>query len=230
MRLCLRLFELYSLPNLTFERFAIAPFTMELVEVVHPETGIPTGAKLGRLEVIQQAQWCRSTNVFVVNHQGEVLCHQRSKNKERLPGVWYTHVGGTVGAGETFESNALKELGEEAGIQKDASDLIAWRTLPVAKTTRADNVRLWMRDYVVVHDAPIETIIPQPGEVEQFAWKSFNDVLASERNEPTKWNAGVHDFVVEYHCLRAALVVAHTQGKIELPETLHVWQPYEFAH
>lgn len=197
---------------------------MELVEVVHAKTGLPTGATLGRLEVIQQAQWCRSTNVFVMNHQGEILCHQRSLNKERLPGVWYTHVGGHVGIGETYETNALKELEEEAGIKVRADQLITWRTIPVEKTTRVSPVRLWMRDYVVLHNAPLEEIYPQAGEVEQFAWKSFSAIMAAEKAEPTKWNAGIHHFTIEYYCLRAALIAAHQSGIIALPNELHVWQ------
>ncbi len=198
---------------------------MEHIEIVHPHTGQSLGQTLPRNEVIEQQAWCRSTNVFVLNHQGEVLCHQRSFNKERLPGVWVTHVGGHVGVGETYETNALKELAEEASIEAQPSELITWRTIPVENTSRVRGVRLWMRDYVVLHDAPLTSLIPQKGEVEQFAWKPLDEILAEERRKPESWNAGIHNFNIEYYCLRAALIAAHAGGIVKLPDELHVWRP-----
>lgn len=203
----------------------ISPLTfMERIETVHPHTGHCLGTTLSRQEVIQQQAWCRSTNVFVLNHQGQVLCHQRSFQKERLPGVWVTHVGGHVSEGETYETNALKELEEEASIIAHPSQLITWRTIPVEHTSRVRDVRLWMRDYVVLYDAPLSSLVPQKTEVEQFSWKSIEEILDAERRYPKQWNAGIHNFAIEYYCLRAALIAAHAGGILTLPEELHVWR------
>jgi isopentenyldiphosphate isomerase len=164
---------------------------MEQLEVVCEETGRPLGVYCSRQEAIARGAWCRSTNIFVLNPAGEVLCHQRSLQKERMPGVWFTHLGGHVSKEETFESNALKELEEEAGIIVPATQLLP--------------------------DPATYTPVPQPGEVDQFAWLSLDQILSEARRQPGKWWAGTHDFQVEYQCLQAVLTAAHGMQVFKAP-------------
>ena len=198
---------------------------MEQIEVVHHDTGKPSGVLLNRMEVIEQKAWCRSTNVFVLNKNGEVLCHQRSLNKERMPGVWVTHLGGHVALGETPEGNVVKELEEEANISLPLSEVIRWSTMPVAETSRMKDVRLWMHNFVALFDGDPATVRPQPGEVEKFEWLSLEEILRAEAAAPHLWNAGIHNFQMEYFHLRAALMGAHAAGSIQVPDELHVWRP-----
>ncbi len=189
---------------------------MEELEIVHEHTGELIGKVLPRGEAIEQQAWCRSTNIFVLNPEGHVLCHQRTMNKERMPGYWMTHLGGHVGVGETYESNAWKELHEEAGIWVKPHELVSWRT------TKIPSARLWARDFVVMVDQPHHEFTPQPGEVEQFAWKSPQEIMEAVRTG-ANFCAGVHDFRVEYHCLRAALATAQAHGVMDLPSKTHIW-------
>lgn len=190
---------------------------MEYLPTVHETTGEPTGIILPRSEAIAEKKWCMSTNVFVVNSHGQILCHQRSLKKERYPGVWSTHLGGHVCSDETFESNAQKELHEEAGIKVESSRLIPWRT------TRLSHARLWVKEFVTYLDLPVEAFTPQEGEVEKFAWMNPEEILESKRLDHTKWLAGTHDFATEYHCLRAVLSSAHALGKIDINPDLTKW-------
>ena len=192
---------------------------MEKLSLVHPETGEPTGKALDRAEAIAARAWCRSTNVFVFNSRGEILCHQRSSAKERMPGVWSTHLGGHVGEGETYESNALKELHEEAGIAALPGQLLPWRT------TRIDAPRLWAREFVTLVDRDDVALVPQPGEVDAFSWMSFREIMKESKKEPAKWCVGTHDFKVEYQCMRSALSVASALGAMALPQGMRVWRP-----
>lgn len=190
-----------------------------MLQIVHPETGEPVGAAMPRAEAIAQGAWCRSTNIFVFNADGHVLCHRRSSLKERLPGVWSTHLGGHVSVGETFETNAVKELEEEAGIAVHPSRLLSWRT------TRIDGARLWAREFVTLTDLDVSRLVPQPGEVDEFRWLSADEILSNAAADPEKWCVGTHDFRTEYYCMRAALNVANATGAIAVPAGLHVWQP-----
>ena len=165
---------------------------MEELEIVHPETGVSLGSSLPRAEAIATGAWCRSTNVFVLNSKGEVLCHQRSLEKERMPGVWSTHLGGHVGKGETYETNALKEVEEEAGLSVKEEHIFSWRT------TRIDSARLWVREFVTISDRAAHEFVPQPGEVQCFEWLSVDEILARAKAEPHMWCAGTHDFKTEY--------------------------------
>lgn len=191
---------------------------MEMLPVVCERTNVELGT-LPRAEALAQRAWCRSTNVFILNSRGDILCHQRSLQKERLPGGWVTHVGGHVGIGETYDSNALKELQEEAGIRVSPDRLIKWRT------TKKEDARLWIAEYVLLHDAPVSALIPQPGEVERFEWKSLAEVVRHATEYPSLWYAGTHDIETEYECMRAALVAASHLGAHNLPEPLHAWHP-----
>lgn len=191
---------------------------MEKLEIVCHKTGESLGIAIPREAVIRSQAWCRSTNIYVVNNQGQVLVHQRSLNKERFPGVWSTHLGGHIGEGEDYKTNALKEIEEEAGIHADPNKLVVWRT------TRIDRARLWTQEFVLLHDAPIEHFIPQPGEVERFAWMTPEEILAAAQKEPHMWLAGTHDFRTEYHCFRSALITANSLGAVELPSALCVLQ------
>lgn len=191
---------------------------MEILATVHPHTNELTGS-LPRAEAIQSQAWCRSTNIYVMNHAGEILCHQRSLQKERMPGVWVTHLGGHVGADESYLDNAHKELAEESGIQLDQTALIPWRT------TKLEEARLWVKEYVVLIDAAAHKLIPQPGEVEKFSWFSPQDILALSEQNGDQWCAGTHDFKVEYHCLKSALTVAHANGTLTPDIDLQTWHP-----
>ncbi|HTK05374.1 MAG TPA: NUDIX domain-containing protein [Candidatus Eisenbacteria bacterium] len=188
-----------------------------MLHIVHPETGEPVGGPIPRAEAIARGAWCRSTNVFVLNSDGQVLCHRRSTRKERLPGAWMTHLGGHVGAGETYETNARKELREESGIFAGPSRLLPWRT------TRIEHARLWAREFVTLSDVGIDELVPQPGEVEEFRWLTLDQVLRAAADAPETWCAGTHDFRTEYQCMLAALNVGDAAGVMALPRGLQVW-------
>lgn len=191
---------------------------MENLQIVDSATGEPTGAHLNRAEALASGAWCRSTNVFVLDLDGNVLCHRRSSRKERHPGAWSTHLGGHVTEGESFLMNAVKELEEESGIRVAPSALLPWRT------TKMHDARLWVREFVVIVDPARITLVPQPGEVDEFQWVGPSDIVRRTRNgEP--WLAGTHDFRTEYFCMRAVLTAAHALGAVRIPDPLRAWHP-----
>jgi isopentenyldiphosphate isomerase len=181
----------------------------ESLQVVDPETGEPTGEHVSRKELFEKQLWCRTTNIFVLNSSGQILCHQRSKNKERYPGMWSTHFGGHVTAGESFKISALKELSEEIGLQANPFQMIPWRT------SRKNISRVWIRDFITVFDGDISELTIQTEELDHLQWFSINEILekldvegASEIGASEQWLAGTHDFEEDYQCMRAVLTAA----------------------
>jgi isopentenyldiphosphate isomerase len=58
----------------------------------------------------------RGTGVMVRNSSGAVYVHRRTETKDVFPGLYDMFVGGMVGAGESYEDAARRELAEELGI------------------------------------------------------------------------------------------------------------------
>lgn len=169
----------------------------EFIEVIHEHDGEPTGEALSRAEVLSKHMWCRTTNVYILNRKGEILCHQRSLAKERFPGAWSTHFGGHLAQGENYESNALKEVEEELGVSN--LRLVPWRT------TKHEEARIWVREFMTVLHEDISNLNFQKSEIEQLKWFNIEEILDETHNGTTKWMAGTHDIYTEYHCLRAVL-------------------------
>ncbi|HYD91743.1 MAG TPA: NUDIX domain-containing protein [Flavobacterium sp.] len=192
----------------------------EKIEVVHEHSGELVGLSLPRHEVIENKHWCRSTNIFVLNRHGNILCHQRSAHKERYPNAWSTHLGGHLSHGETYEHNALKELEEEVGIKIDPAMLIPWRT------TRINKSRLWVREFMTVFDGDINDLKLQTEEVQSVKWFTPLEILREYQHNPDLWLAGTHDFKTEYLCLRAVLTACLSAGVFAKDfHHLHAWHP-----
>lgn len=58
----------------------------------------------------------RCIAVLCCDSAGRVYCHRRSPTKDVFPGLYDVFVGGVVGAGESYDAAALREIGEELGI------------------------------------------------------------------------------------------------------------------
>lgn len=59
----------------------------------------------------------RITHVWVFNKKKEFLIAKRQPAKKLSPNKWTSAVVGTLEEGETYESNAIKELEEEIGVR-----------------------------------------------------------------------------------------------------------------
>lgn len=177
----------------------------EMLQVVDPSTGEPTGEHVSRKDLYEKKLWCRTTNIYVLNSSGQVLCHQRALDKERYGGAWSTHFGGHVTEGESFKISALKEVMEELGLYVLPFQLIPWRT---SKITAA---RIWVRDFITVYDGDIKNLTIQEEEVQQIKWFNAQDIVDELDGEnlyndkSVEWLAGTHDFNADYQCMRAVL-------------------------
>lgn len=169
----------------------------EMLQVVDPNTGEPTGENVSRKKLYEKKLWCRTTNIYVLNSLGQVLCHQRALDKERYGGAWSTHFGGHVTEGESFKISALKYI--------LPFQLIPWRTSKITAS------RIWVRDFITVYDGDIKNLKIQEEEVQHIKWFDVQDIVDELDAEniynykSTEWLAGTHDFNADYQCMRAVL-------------------------
>lgn len=112
----------------------------------------------------------RAVHVLVENSAGELLLQKRSQQKKVQPGRWDTSVGGHVDPGESYEQAALRELGEELGIElTDAAALehrhdYVWRS-PI----ETEHVRT----FAITHEGPFA---PSPVEIDALRFFSREEL------------------------------------------------------
>src|SRR5512140_3639348 len=70
-----------------------------------------------RNEVHRLGLMHRAVHVLVFNARGEVFLQKRSMKKDRQPGLWDSSASGHVDSGEDYDACAVRELGEEIGLE-----------------------------------------------------------------------------------------------------------------
>ncbi len=108
----------------------------------------------------------RATYVIVRTGDARVVVHRRADWKDVCPGWWDLCFGGVVGAGESWDAAAARELAEEAGISGELRPLAIDRY-------DGSGVGINCGIYEVVHDGPY----PCPdGEVVEVRTIAVEDV------------------------------------------------------
>ena len=145
----------------------------ELVDVVDADdrvVGRATRAEMraGRLRH-------RATYLLVFNSRGELFVHLRTATKDVYPSHWDVAVGGVVGAGESYDEGARRELAEEVGIRGVTQEVVG----DVAYEDAGNQVN--GRVYRVTWDGPLTL---QAEEVVRGEWLSLDAVRERMRREP----------------------------------------------
>lgn len=78
-------------------------------------------------------KYVRSANVFVMRSNGDIWVPTRSMHKAIAPGGLDFSTGGHIQTGESYETAALRELWEEAGLEASAADLIFIDVFPLGQ-------------------------------------------------------------------------------------------------
>lgn len=117
--------------------------------------------QLTRGEVHRRRLFHRAVHILVFNSAGEVFIQRRSRFKDTCPLQWTTSCSGHVDAGESYDEAAVRELGEELGIQiTSAADLdFLFRQSPCRETGQE-----FIRVYKLIWDGKMR--LP-PEEVEE---------------------------------------------------------------
>jgi len=108
----------------------------------------------------------RVAALWLTNTKGGILLAQRSFTKNRNPGVWTAAAAGTVVDGEDYETNMIREVKEELGLDLKVSDLV----FGPKHRVKAGVSNHFLQYYLCTHDVNPEDLVLQREEIEQVAW------------------------------------------------------------
>ena len=107
----------------------------------------------------------RISEIFLINKDNEVLVAQRTKNKSQDSGKWGPSASRTVGEGENYKINIIKELEENLGFSIDPKELIL-APKRFVETSPKDFVQMYFyKTNIKIKDFNIEK-----GEFAQIKW------------------------------------------------------------
>lgn len=118
----------------------------------------------------------RAVHVWVYNPQGEVLLQKRSVRKECFPGLWDSSAAGHVDRGEEYDDCAVRELGEELGVNLEGAPE---RLFKLEASAQTGWEFCWV--YRCMDEGPFDL---DPEEVDSVAWFSPTALHVALRATP----------------------------------------------
>jgi isopentenyldiphosphate isomerase len=113
----------------------------------------------------------RCVYILVFDSRGRLFVHLRTAVKDIYPSHWDAAVGGVLGAGESFDAGAERELVEELGVKAPMRALFPFRYEDPATIVHA-------MVYTVTHDGPFTLQASEIVEGRFVDWTTF-DALAT---------------------------------------------------
>lgn len=145
----------------------------ELVDVVDADDRVVGNAT--RAEMRARKLRHRVTYILVFNGRSQLFVHQRTASKDIYPSYYDVAVGGVVGAGETYDDGARRELAEELGITAAAPRPILSFQYEDADTSVNGRV------YSCTYDGPLTL---QADEIVSGEWLDLDVVIERARQAP----------------------------------------------
>lgn len=126
----------------------------------------------------------RAFSCYVFNKEGKFLLTQRALKKKVFPGMWTNSCCGHPAPGEATEDAIRRRLKFELGLVPDEIKLI----LPNFRY-RAVMDGIVENEISPAYIATVSTEpYPNPEEVEQYEWLSWDDFLHRIKKEPEKFS------------------------------------------
>jgi isopentenyldiphosphate isomerase len=147
--------------------------------VIVDEDNNVIGAKM-RDKVDYEKDIYRSTGIWLTSSNNRVLLAQRKLTKDKDPGKWGPAAAGTVDEGETYLSNAYKELEEELGL----SD-VELKEGPQQFVSAPR--RQFIQWFIGQTDAEIASLKLQESEVETAVWRPIQELIEDVKDNPDKY-------------------------------------------
>lgn len=160
---------------------------MEELDVLD-ENGNKTGIKKLRKLVHRDGDWHKTAFIFVVNDKGEIILQKRSKEKENDPNKWTASASGHLEAGDSDTEGAIRELGEEIGVNVNEDELNYLITVKEQWNIPEKDMKIRhiSNVYIVFKNTNLDDLILQKEEVSEVKYvyyKDFEKMLINKKDE-----------------------------------------------
>ena len=156
----------------------------ELVDILD-EQGTFTGKTAMKSEAHLLGLFHSAIHVWCYSMKGKVLLQQRSSQKKTYPLKWDVSVAGHIGAGESPEVGAIREVKEEIGVSISDNEL---EKIEIFKLERRHSPTLWDREFIHTYLCVLDenvALTKQESEVHALQWMT----LAEFENRINKQNS-----------------------------------------
>jgi isopentenyldiphosphate isomerase len=131
--------------------------------------------------VHRNGYWHRTSHVWIINDQKQILCQQRSMLKEQAAGCWDPFFAGHLQPEMTNLDCAIAELEEEIGLIVPASQLKELFTF------KRDNGKEFQTVYKFIWNNDLSILKLEKDEVDQVRWYSLDDIKRKYILNPEIW-------------------------------------------
>ncbi|UII75556.1 NUDIX domain-containing protein [Flagellimonas sp. HMM57] len=144
----------------------------ELVDILD-ENGKFTGKSCLKSEAHRKGLYHPTVHVWCYSNDGLVLLQRRGRSKKNFPLKWDISVAGHVGAGESLEKAAVREVREEIGLKISTLEL---EKIAVFKTKHKHSETFLDHEYNHTYLCKLDAttkLQKQESEVEELKWFSI---------------------------------------------------------
>lgn len=168
----------------------------EQIDVLNRD-GTSAGYYRGRSEVHSKGLWHRTVHIWAFDKDDRILFQLRARVKENNPGLLDTSCAGHISAGDDSRNAAVRELREELGVAKTVDDL-EYLFESTHESVLNGGAYLDNEYYDVyrisLSDKEAASLVPQPGEVDDFVWMTREEFKAELGAHPEKFVDHPKDF------------------------------------
>ncbi len=125
--------------------------------------------------------WHAVAVVFLVDRQGRLVCSRRSEHLSQKPGCWQAAFGGHIRAGQGYEQGVLRELGEEAGLTIQESDLHFLGDSLTPEHKHRSKI------YCTLFTGELGDLSFTDGEITEVKWLGLNEPWEEKQRQPERW-------------------------------------------
>ena len=164
---------------------------MELFDICD-EQGNPTGDIVERSEAHEKGICHRTAHIWIAkkeNGRYKVLLQKRAMNKDSFPGRYDTSSAGHIQAGDSPRESAIRELGEELGINAEYEDFDFAGTFRIQYEKEFQMFSDNEVAFVFVYQKPVDIteLTIQKEELDGVSWFDLEETYEACKNHDQKF-------------------------------------------